>query len=627
MDKVLRLTPALKDYIWGGYRLKELFGRNNGDRKISESWEVSVHPDGLSGSDCGTLAEYLSKNPQAVDREKSPFPVLIKYIDAKQNLSVQVHPDDAYARRVENDNGKTEMWYILGADEGAGIYCGFKRDTSREEFLSKVNDGTVEELLNFIPVKEGDCFLIEAGTVHAICAGCLIAEVQQSSNVTYRVYDYLRKDANGNYRALHVDKAADIINYRAYKNNTNSGKFMPCEGGKIRLLTECKYFRCRELLLSGAYSESAENSFIALNVLDGEGEINGMKFLSGDSFFVPCGEKIDLKGEAKIMLTDKGSPVKYYAGIDLGGTFIKCGIVSSKGELLIKDKIPTGSERAYSAVAEDMANLVKRLAKSAGVKLEGVGIGSPGSIDSQTGTVVYSNNIAWKNVPLGSEIEKRLNIPVFLTNDANAAALGESFMGAGKEYNSIVLVTLGTGVGGGLVLNGELYEGGRSAGAEIGHTVIRVNGEKCTCGRRGCLETYASATALIRQTKAAMKKHPESAMWRLCGGNAENADGKTPFDGMRAGDKAATKVVKDYIRYLGEGITDFCNVFRPDAILLGGGVCAEGETLLAPLRKFVEKYIYGGTDYAPVKILTATLGNDAGVYGAVKLAMSRLHAE
>lgn len=627
MSKILKLTPALKDYIWGGYRLKELFGRDNGDKKISESWEVSVHPDGLSGAEKGTLADYLAKNPQAVDKEGNPFPVLIKYIDAKQNLSVQVHPDDAYARRVENDNGKTEMWYILGADEGAGIYCGFKRDTSREEFLKKVQDGTVEELLNFIPVKEGDCFLIEAGTVHAICAGCLIAEVQQSSNVTYRVYDYLRKDANGNYRALHVDKAAEIINYRAYQNNTNGGNFKPCAGGTIRLLTACKYFRCRELLLSGEYAESAENSFIALNVLEGEGEINGMKFTGGDSFFVPCGEKLVLKGEAKIMLTDKGGAVKYYAGIDLGGTYIKCGIVSSEGKLLIKDKIPTGSERPYNEIAEDMANLVKRLAKEAGVSLEGVGIGSPGTIDSESGTVVYSNNIAWKNVPLGSEIEKRLNLPVFLTNDANAAALGESFMGAGKEYNSIVLVTLGTGVGGGIVLNGELYEGGRSAGAEIGHTVIRVNGEKCTCGRRGCLEAYVSATALIRQTRQAMKKHPESETWRLCKGAIENVGGKTAFDGMRVGDKVATKVVKDYIRYLGEGITDFCNVFRPDAVLLGGGICAEGETLLAPLRKFVEKNIYGGADYAPVKILAATLGNDAGTYGAVKLVMSKLHEE
>lgn len=304
---VLKLTPVLKDYIWGGYRLKELFGRDNGGKKISESWEVSVHPDGLSKYKGGTLAEYISANPCCVNKKGEAFPVLIKYIDAKQNLSVQVHPNDEYARRVENDNGKTETWYVLEAEEGSGIYCGFKKNTSREEFTEKVKEGEVEELLNFIPVKAGDCFLIEAGTVHAIGAGCLICEVQQSSNVTYRVYDYNRRDAAGNLRKLHLEKAVDVINYSAFCDNTRSGGFMPCSGGKIRLLTQCKYFRCRELLLDGNYAERAENSFVALNVLEGAGEINGIDFARGDSFFVPCGEEFTIRGTGKIILTDGGA--------------------------------------------------------------------------------------------------------------------------------------------------------------------------------------------------------------------------------------------------------------------------------------------------------------------------------
>lgn len=314
--------------------------------------------------------------------------------------------------------------------------------------------------------------------------------------------------------------------------------------------------------------------------------------------------------------------MKYYAGIDLGGTFIKCGIFNSDGGLIVKDKIPTGSERPYAEIAADMAKLALALADRAGVKIEAVGIGSPGTVDSKNGIIVYSNNIKWENVPLGKAVGEIVKLPVFITNDANAAALGESYMGAGKNFKNIVFVTLGTGVGGGIVLDGKLYEGGYSAGAEIGHTLIRMNGEKCTCGRRGCLEAYASATALINQTKAAMKKHPDSVMWRICGGVSENADGKTAFDGMREGDMAATKVVKNYIRYLAEGITSLCNIFRPDAILLGGGICAEGETLLKPLKRFVDRNIFGGVAYAPVKILTATLGNDAGIYGAAKLAMN-----
>lgn len=315
--------------------------------------------------------------------------------------------------------------------------------------------------------------------------------------------------------------------------------------------------------------------------------------------------------------------MRYFAGIDLGGTFVKCGIVSSTGELILKDKIPTGARRPYAEIAADMAELVLSLAQKTGVRLEAAGIGSPGTVDSANGVVVYSNNIKWENVPLAGEMKKLLNMSVYTTNDANAAALGESYMGAGKNYKSSVLVTLGTGVGGGVVLNGELYEGFRSAGAEIGHILIKANGERCTCGRRGCFEAYASATALIKQTKSAMKKDANSVMWKLCGGNIENVDGKTAFDGARAGDKTAVNTVNCYVGYLAAGLTDVCNLLRPEAILIGGGISAEGDTLLKPLKELVYSKIFGGMRYAPVEILAASLGNDAGVYGSARLAMKK----
>ncbi len=303
---MFRLSPVLKDYIWGGYKLKDLYGRDNAGKKISESWEVSVHPDGTSICEDGTsFADYVKKNPTAIDPQGSPFPVLIKYIDSAQNLSVQVHPGDEYARRVEGDNGKTEMWYILQADKGAGIYCGFKEDVDKDEFLKKVKDGTVEECLNFIPVKAGDCFLIKSGTVHAICAGCVICEVQQSSNVTYRVYDYNRKGADGKPRQLHVEKAVDVINFSKFKDETGSGSPEPVEGGTLRYLTGCEYFRCRELNLNGIYRAKSDSSFTAVNVLEGSGKADGKDFKAGDSFFVPCGEPFTLEGTAKIILTDK----------------------------------------------------------------------------------------------------------------------------------------------------------------------------------------------------------------------------------------------------------------------------------------------------------------------------------
>lgn len=303
---MIKLQPVLKDYIWGGMKLGPLFGRDNGGKKMSESWEVSVHPDGESLCEGGTFADYLRAHPTAVDKEGSDFPVLIKYIDAAQNLSVQVHPDDAFARREENDNGKTEMWYIVQADAGAGIYCGFRRDTGREEFLRRVADGTVEELLNFIPVKAGDCYLIKAGTVHAIGAGCVICEVQQSSNVTYRVYDYNRLGADGKPRQLHVEKAVRVINFAKFKDETGSGAPEQVAGGTLRRLTACSYFSCRELALDGTYTECNDCSFTAVNVLSGEGRADGTPFRAGDSFFVPCGEAFSLEGNARIILTCEG---------------------------------------------------------------------------------------------------------------------------------------------------------------------------------------------------------------------------------------------------------------------------------------------------------------------------------
>ena len=317
MQKIYRFVPLFKETIWGGNRILPFKGLPSDSRQIGESWEVSGVQGQESvvadGPDAGkTLGELCAAYGAALmgtanaGRYGTSFPLLIKFIDAASPLSVQVHPDDEYARRVENDNGKTEMWYILGADEGAGIYCGFKRDTDKEEFLAKVKDGTVEELLNFIPVKEGDCFLIEAGTVHAIGAGCVICEVQQSSNVTYRVYDYNRRGADGKLRPLHVEKAVDVINFKAFEDHTNTGTFANAPGGKVRRLTGCKYFECRKLDLDGTYAEENKTSFTAINVLKGEGKADGKPFKAGDSFFVPCGEKFTLEGKAEIVLTTEG---------------------------------------------------------------------------------------------------------------------------------------------------------------------------------------------------------------------------------------------------------------------------------------------------------------------------------
>lgn len=304
--KIYKLFPECKDYLWGGERLKTEYGKITDKTPCAESWELSFHKDGPTKlADGRTLQEAVTKSELGKNCENFEFfPVLIKLIDAKSNLSVQVHPSDEYALKNENSYGKTEMWYIVDAAEGAGIYCGFKRDTSKEEFLKYLEEGKVEDLLNFIPVKKGESYFISAGTVHAIGAGCLICEIQQNSNLTYRVYDYNRRGADGKLRELHVDKAVKVINF---------GKYAPvsfASGDKKdeKTLAECKYFRVREIKLSGEKEFYNENSFTALTVVSGSGKICGGGyaggFSKGDSFFVSCKTDLKIDGEATVIVTD-----------------------------------------------------------------------------------------------------------------------------------------------------------------------------------------------------------------------------------------------------------------------------------------------------------------------------------
>lgn len=312
---------------------------------------------------------------------------------------------------------------------------------------------------------------------------------------------------------------------------------------------------------------------------------------------------------------------KYFVGIDLGGTFIKGGIVNGSGEILVQDKTPTESEKGSDGVAANIANLAKSLIEKAGLtvqELSGLGMGVPGMIDSEKGEVVFSNNLAWEHFFIAEAVERLTGLSVKIANDANVATLGEVKFGAAKGYQNAVMLTLGTGVGGGIVLNGKLYEGNRSAGAELGHSVIALGGEQCTCGRKGCLEAYASATALIRNTKRAMQNNPTSKLWEI--GSLEEVTGKTAFD-YAAVDQTAQTVVDEYMEALGAGIVNFANVFRPEIILLGGGVCAQGDNLLNPLKVILKRDLFAGDRGPQVELKIAELGNSAGLLGAAALLL------
>ncbi|MBQ9780114.1 MAG: ROK family protein [Clostridia bacterium] len=314
----------------------------------------------------------------------------------------------------------------------------------------------------------------------------------------------------------------------------------------------------------------------------------------------------------------------YYIGIDLGGTNIAAGLVSEDGTILSSASVPTLKERHWSEIIKDMADLVRRVVAESGHTLEeiaAVGIGCPGSVDKANGVVVYSNNIVMHNVPVAEEFRKYIDLPVFLENDANAAALGE-YAAFGEGVDSFVFMTLGTGVGGGIILNGKVWSGFNGAGAEIGHQTLVFGGEKCTCGRKGCLEAYASVTALIRQTKEAMEGHPASMMnaWFEQKGRIT---GRTAFECAKLGDPTAIAVRDRYIEYVAEGICSIVNVLQPEILAIGGGISREGDTLLAPIKAYFAENDYN-KHMKKTDIRIAKLFGDAGIVGAAMAAEAGL---
>ena len=311
----------------------------------------------------------------------------------------------------------------------------------------------------------------------------------------------------------------------------------------------------------------------------------------------------------------------YYIGIDLGGTNIKGALVSETGEIAREVSRPTRVELGAEAVCDGIAAVITEL--SSGVdrtSLGGIGLGCPGTVDDETGRVLYANNLGWKNFDLRAAVKSRTDFDLRIGNDANVAALAEALVGCAKGAQSAVIVTLGTGVGGGVVLGGKLLTGYTGAASEIGHMVIAENGEECTCGSRGCFEAYSSATALIRDTKRTMAAHPESLLHTIAAEQG-GVNGRTAFLAKERGDEAGAQVVEDYIEHLACGLTNLVNIFFPEVLALSGGVANQGDALLLPLRERVRERSFGSR-YAVshTRIELCTLGYRAGVIGAAMLA-------
>ena len=307
-------------------------------------------------------------------------------------------------------------------------------------------------------------------------------------------------------------------------------------------------------------------------------------------------------------------------GIDIGGTSIKGAAVYDDGRMLDVFALPVVKGESGEVTVNKLIDVVENYIKEKGIGKEivGIGMGIPGLLDIEKGIVTYSPNLKWDNLPIADLFKARLPYPVRIANDANVAAFGEAKFGAGKGVPYVIMLTLGTGVGGGIVLDGKLYEGNEGKGAEMGHIVIELDGRQCGCGRKGCLEAYASATAIINDTKKAMEEHPESLMHKVAE-ELGKIDGRVAFKAARQGDQVALQVVDQYIYFLCEGIMNYCNIFRPNVVILSGGIANEGDYLFDKINDFLKLHQYGFPKSPVVKVVPAKLGYDSGKIGAASL--------
>lgn len=614
---ILKLKPSCKDYLWGGKRLKEEYEKEYDGDILAETWELSCHPDGPSyianGPYAGkTLQQYIQQEGKAVlgthCRRFRDFPILIKFIDARDNLSIQVHPDNGFALKHEGQYGKTEMWYVMDAGNDAFLYYGFKREISKEEFAERIKKDTLLEVLHAVPVQKGDVLFIESGTIHAIGKDILIAEIQQNSNVTYRVYDYGRVGKDGKKRDLHIEEALAVTKRVPILKDNSSYPHV----------ADCDYFTVDKLNLDGNVMKKMEgtvsdDSFASILILEGEGRISDtdevLNFKKGDSFFLSAGSgSYTVEGACDALITtirEKAAPVR--VGITIGCDEIRIGLVDIHQKIIACDKRKTNASRPAKEVLDEIGQKTLELLERQGIAIDqcvGAGIGVPGTIDRKNGILRYSNNIKWKNVEIAKELANFLPIPIHVANDADCAALGEAAAGAGKECQDVIMITLGVGVGGGVILNGKIYEGKGIGASELGHMVIVEGGEPCTCGRRGCLESYASVRALVRDAKRATGK---------------TMSPQEIFKGASLGDGTLKEVADIYIRRLGIGMVNIVNIFRPQLVLLGGELSTLGEALTKPLYEIMRKGCFGGELSELPEIEFAALGDEAGIIGAASL--------
>lgn len=434
---ILKLRPSCKDYLWGGHRLKEEYGKKYEGEILAETWELSCHPDGPSYIENGpyagkTLQQYIDREGKEVlganCRRFRDFPILTKFIDARDNLSIQVHPDNGYALKNEGQYGKTEMWYVMDAGEDAYLYYGFKKEISKEEFEKRIQKDTLLEVLNAVSVQKGDVLFIESGTIHAIGKNILIAEIQQNSNITYRVYDYGRVGKDGKKRDLHIEKALAVTNRVPIVRDKSSYPHV----------ADCDYFTVDKLNLDGRVMKMmegnvSEESFASILVLDGEGLIScqgeTLKYKKGDSFFLPAGSgDYMVEGSCDALITTiraKAAPVRI--GIDIQKEEAKIGLIDIHRKLLAFEKVNLESCGSFDEILDTIGKNVLELMGKHKIPMDqciGAGIGIPENIEKENSLVNNAEKTVWKKEKVMEKMGKYLPIPLNIASTDYMCTLG-----------------------------------------------------------------------------------------------------------------------------------------------------------------------------------------------------------
>ena len=602
-----KIKPTFNQSIWAGTKLKYRYHKGTELESLSDSIEFSLDdssmPSVQGDEKTVLLKDYIKSNKLGKNLENKDVNLFVRIIDAGENMPVEVSPSDEYAIIHHNKLGDNKLWYILDTDEDACIYLGFNNDYTREQIEEAIKDGSILNCLNKVQVRVGDYYKVPSGIFYAIGKGITLYEVSQGVDTSYRLYDYDRLDP-----LLNLEEGLNVLNYNQYVVNTDIDR-------KAKVLYAGKYFEVIKYNIFDKYNlRFNEGSFSLVTITRGQLSIDTVEFKRGDSFLVDPSSYLHLEGKGELLITRFAD---YGIGLDVGGTSIKGAIIDDAANKIAECKTPTESELGEAVIVGHMKECFLGLIKNSNFPrnyFTKLGVGFPGHIDTVNGIVKFSNNLGLTNSPIAELLGKELGIEVIIDNDANCAALGEYYYTDKRKYHDMFLVTLGTGVGGGAIIDGKLFKGGQGSISEVGHMKVKSDSFKCTCGQYGCFEALLSLKRLKLDVDQ-LRANPETHLAELI----SDDDKPLKIFQLDETNEAAKEYVKKYQNNLLLGLVNICNLFQPEVIVIGGGVSYVISKYIPLLERKMNAYKYSGFDAPKVRLVHATLGNEAGAYGAAAL--------